>query len=72
MPPAAPPNHGSLSSIVSHLVRSSLGSSAPGAGVVDDGQLDRHIAELLLREAREKDMAWGVSGSKRTARDDDK
>ncbi|KAI5481738.1 hypothetical protein MNV49_000015 [Pseudohyphozyma bogoriensis] len=58
---ASGPNHGSLTDIVSHLVRSSMGSST--ADVPDD-QLDRHVAQLLLSEAKEKEKAWGARGSR--------
>lgn len=50
------PNHSSLSSIVSHLVRSQLGATA---SEVKDDELDRHVAEMLLKEAKEKEKAWG-------------
>jgi hypothetical protein len=47
MPPA-----GSLSSVVSGLVRAQLGTSA-SAGVTD-ADLDRHVADLILKEAKAK------------------
>jgi len=60
------PNHSSLSSIVSHLVRSQLGSSASSSTTplssVPDSELDKHVAELLLAEAKSKDKQWKDSG----------
>lgn len=50
------PNHSSLSSIVSHLVRSQLGATASD---VKDDELDKHVAEMLLKEAKDKEKAWG-------------
>lgn len=63
------PNHSSLSSIVSHLVRSSLGASAPASTAVPDDELDRHVAQVLLNEAKakEKEMGFGSSGGSRTS-----
>lgn len=55
-PPAT--NHNSLSSIVSQLVRSQYGTTA---AQVKDDELDKHVAEMLLKEAREKEKAWGES-----------
>jgi hypothetical protein len=52
------PNHSSLSSIVSHLVRSSLGNSA---SAVPDDELDRHVAQQLLNEARAKQQEINTS-----------
>ncbi|KAL5494835.1 hypothetical protein ACEPAI_297 [Sanghuangporus weigelae] len=42
----------SLSSVVSDLVRASMGSSVP-ATVVDD-ELDRYVADLIIKEAKQK------------------
>ena len=42
----------SLSSVVSGLVRASMGTSMPNS--VTDEELDRHVAELILREAKQK------------------
>lgn len=42
----------SLSSVVSNLVRASMGSAV--AGTVTDDDLDRHVAELILKEAKQK------------------
>jgi len=59
------PNHSSLSSIVSHLVRSQLGSTSSNSTPLDqvpDSELDRHVADLLLAEARSKDKEWNNSG----------
>lgn len=63
-PKPSKPNHSSLSSIVSHLVRSSLGAAAPSADDVGDDKLDRHVADLLLKEAKEKEKAWGTKGTR--------
>lgn len=64
------PNNNSLSSIVSHLVRSSYGSSSALSSVPDD-QLDRHVAEMLLSEAKEKQKAWGTKGNRAYIDDDE-
>lgn len=56
---SAQPSNGSLSSIVSQLVRSQLGVTA-SQGVKDD-DLDKHVANMLLQEARDKEKAWGSS-----------
>lgn len=63
---AAQPNHSSLSSIVSHLVRSSFGTAADA---VPDDELDRHVAQQLLNEAkaREREMGFASSSSGRTS-----
>lgn len=71
MPPKAGPsrasssggatNYGSLSDIVSSLTRAQVGSAA--ASVADD-ELDKHIAEMLLKEAKQKDQMWGERGTK--------
>ncbi|KAI0030148.1 hypothetical protein K488DRAFT_72420 [Vararia minispora EC-137] len=42
----------SLSSVVSTLVRAQMGSSVPNT--VADDDLDRHVAELILKEAKQK------------------
>ncbi|KAI6120876.1 hypothetical protein EDD16DRAFT_1691988 [Pisolithus croceorrhizus] len=42
----------SLSSVVSNLVRASMGASVPAS--VQDEDLDRHVAELILKEAKQK------------------
>ncbi|KAL5533827.1 hypothetical protein ACEPAG_287 [Sanghuangporus baumii] len=42
----------SLSSVVSNLVRASMGSSVPTT-VVDD-ELDRYVADLIVKEAKQK------------------
>ena len=42
----------SLSSVVSSLVRAQMGSSV--SDNVDDADLDRHVAELIMKEAKEK------------------
>ncbi|KAL8280617.1 hypothetical protein RQP46_006940 [Phenoliferia psychrophenolica] len=60
---AAKVNYSSLSSVVSNLVRSSYGASASQLDVPDD-QLDRHVADLLLAEASEKQKQWGTRGTR--------
>ena len=42
----------SLSSVVSNLVRASVGSSVPTN--VTDEELDRYVADLIIREAKQK------------------
>ena len=42
----------SFSSVVSDLVRASMGSSIPDT--VPDDELDRQVAELILKEAKQK------------------
>ncbi|EGU11202.1 hypothetical protein RTG_03009 [Rhodotorula toruloides ATCC 204091] len=55
------PNYGSLTDIVSSLTRAQVGSAA--ASVADD-ELDKHIAEMLLKEAKQKDKMWGERGTR--------
>lgn len=42
----------SLSSVVSSLLRAQLGTSMPSS--VTDEELDRHVAELIVKEAKQK------------------
>lgn len=42
----------SLSNVVSTLVRAQMGSSVPSS--ITDEDLDRHIGEIILREAKAK------------------
>ncbi|GAA6057965.1 hypothetical protein JCM3770_000654 [Rhodotorula araucariae] len=56
-----PPREGSLSSIVASLVRAQVGASS--SAVADDA-LDRHVADLLLQEAKQKDKQWGDRGTR--------
>jgi hypothetical protein len=49
----------SLSTVVSNLVRSSMGSVT---STVTDEDLDRHVAELILREAKQKAERYGKDG----------
>ncbi|EJU02701.1 hypothetical protein DACRYDRAFT_115712 [Dacryopinax primogenitus] len=49
-----------LSSVVSKLVRASHGSAIPDS--VPDEDLDRVVAELILKEAREKELTYGKEG----------
>ncbi|KAG8886566.1 hypothetical protein FRB98_001214 [Tulasnella sp. 332] len=46
----------SLSSVVSNLVRASMGASA-NTSVTDD-DLDQHVAELILKEAKQKEARY--------------
>ena len=41
-----------LSSVVSNLVRAQMGSAV--SSTVQDDDLDRHVAELILKEAKQK------------------
>ncbi|GEM10881.1 hypothetical protein Rt10032_c12g4898 [Rhodotorula toruloides] len=71
MPPKAGPSrassssgtasYGSLTDIVSSLTRAQVGAAA--ASVADD-ELDKHIAEMLLKEAKQKDRMWGERGTR--------
>lgn len=60
------PAHGSimskssLSSVVSNLVRASMGSSI--SDNVADEDLDRHVAELILKEAKQKGDRYNTDG----------
>ena len=51
-----------LSSVVSNLVRASMGSSVSDS--VPDEDLDRHVAELILKEAKQKGERYGSEGYK--------
>lgn len=51
-----------LSSVVSNLVRASMGASVSNA--VPDDDLDRHVAELILNEAKQKAERYGSEGYK--------
>jgi hypothetical protein len=46
----------SLSSVVSQLVRASMGQSV--GSTVTDEDLDRHVAELILKEAKQKEEKY--------------
>lgn len=50
----------SLSSVVSNLVRASMGSSVPNT--VADDDLDRHVADLILKEAKQKAEKYAKEG----------
>lgn len=50
----------SLSSVVSNLVRASMGASVPST--VPDDDLDRHVAELILKEAKQKAEKYAKEG----------
>ena len=51
---------GSLSSVVSSLVRASMGASV--APTVTDEDLDRHVADLILKEAKQKAEKYNQAG----------
>lgn len=46
----------SLSSVVSNLVRAQMGASV--ATAVPDDDLDQHVAQLILKEARQKEARY--------------
>ena len=50
----------SLSSVVSNLVRASMGASV--SNTVNDEDLDRHVADLILKEAKQKAERYGKDG----------
>ncbi|KAI0964514.1 hypothetical protein AcW1_001318 [Taiwanofungus camphoratus] len=50
----------SLSSVVSDLVRAQMGTSV--SNTVTDEDLDRHVAELILKEAKQKAERYGQDG----------
>jgi hypothetical protein len=50
----------SLSSVVSNLVRAQMGASV--SATVTDEDLDRHVAELILKEAKQKAERYTTSG----------
>ena len=50
----------SLSSVVSGLVRAQMGTSV--SSKVSDEDLDRHVAELILKEAKKKAEQYGKQG----------
>ena len=50
----------SLSSVVSNLVRAQMGASV--SSTVTDEDLDRHVAELILKEAKKKAEQYGQQG----------
>ena len=50
----------SLSSVVSSLVRASMGTSV--SSTVKDEDLDRHVAELILKEAKQKAERYNKDG----------
>ena len=65
--PERPPHHtastmaaNSLNSVVSSLVRASMGSSVPS--MVTDEELDRHVQELILKEAKKKAEQYSERG----------
>jgi hypothetical protein len=51
---------GSLSSVVSSLVRAQMGSSV--GPTVSEADLDRHVAELILKEAKQKAQRYAELG----------
>jgi hypothetical protein len=50
----------SLSSVVSDVVRASMESS--GSGTITEEDLDRHVGELILREAKRKAEQYAIHG----------
>lgn len=50
----------SLSSVVSTLVRASMGTAV--SSTVTDEDLDRHVADLILKEAKQKAERYGQDG----------
>ena len=50
----------SLSSVVSNLVRASMGASI--SSTVTDDDLDRHVAELIVKDAKKKAERYGQQG----------
>ena len=50
----------SLSSVVSDLVRAQMGTSLSSS--VTDEELDRHVAELIVKEAKKKAELYMQSG----------
>jgi hypothetical protein len=52
----------SLSSVVSNLVRASMGTTVSPS--ITDEDLDRHVAELILKEAKQKAETYGQLGIK--------
>jgi hypothetical protein len=50
----------SLSSVVSGLVRAQMGTSVSTS--ITDEDLDRHVAELILKEAKKKAEQYGQQG----------
>lgn len=50
----------SLSSVVSNLVRASMGTSV--SSTVANEDLDRHVAELILKEAKQKAEKYAKEG----------
>ncbi|BGP19425.1 hypothetical protein JCM10213v2_007514 [Rhodosporidiobolus nylandii] len=63
-PSSTKPSSSSLSSIVSSLVRAQHGAAAPSRSDVPDDELDRHVAEMLLKEAKQKEGLWGERGTR--------
>lgn len=51
---------GSLSSVVSDLVRAQMGTSVSNS--VTDEDLDSHVAELILKEAKKKAEQYSEQG----------
>jgi hypothetical protein len=48
----------SLNSVVNNLVRAAAGIPTN----ISDGDLDKHVAELLAKEAKERDARWSEIG----------
>lgn len=70
MPPASSSQGGSaLSRTVASLTRAALGANAPSAEQVGDVDLDKYVADLILKEARERNGGIGTSSGGREAAD---
>lgn len=52
----------SLSSVVSGLVRAQMGATL--SPMVNDSDLDAHVAALILKEAKQKAERYGTEGVK--------
>ena len=59
---------GSLSSVVSDLVRAQHGSAASSIPADD---LDAYVADMLLKEAKEREERWGKEGVRAYFSDED-
>ena len=56
----SPATMSTLSSVVSNLVRAQMGASVSNS--VADDDLDRHVAELILKEAKQKLEKYNKDG----------
>ena len=53
-------SNSTLSSVVSNLVRAQMGASVTHS--VTDEELDRHVADLILKEAKQKAERYSTEG----------